>query len=170
VASTRILGAAARRLYAPGKERRYMAQTHASLRDPSGPVVLFDGVCNLCNAWVSFLIDRDRAAKLRFGSLQSDAARELLELAGRTPPKELEGVMLVEGARIYERSTAALRTIAHLGGFWRLFEFLLVIPVPLRDSVYLAIAASRYRLFGKRATCRVPTAGERERFIDASSL
>jgi predicted DCC family thiol-disulfide oxidoreductase YuxK len=138
----------------------------APLRDRPGPVVLFDGVCNLCNAWVSFLIDRDPAAKLRFGSLQSDAARDLLKRTGRIPSAELEGVMLIEGSRVYERSTAALRTLGHLRGAWRLFELLLVIPMPLRDAVYRGIAASRYRLFGKRATCRVPTAAERERFID----
>ena len=141
----------------------------APLRDRSGPVVLFDGVCNLCNAWVSFLIARDPAAKLRFGSLQSDAARDLLKSAGRIPSAELEGVILIEGPRVYERSTAALRTLGHLGGVWRFFTLLLALPAPLRDAVYQGIAASRYRLFGKRKTCRVPTAAERERFIDAPS-
>ncbi len=140
----------------------------ASPSAPPKPVVLFDGVCNLCNGWVSFLVDHDPGAVLRFGSLQSPQARELLERAGKAADAAaLESVVLVEGTRVYERSAAALRAIGHLGGGWRLFELLLAIPTPVRDAVYRAIAASRYRLFGRRETCRVPAAAERERFIDA---
>jgi predicted DCC family thiol-disulfide oxidoreductase YuxK len=133
------------------------------------PVVLFDGVCNLCNAWVSFLVDRDPEGSLRFGSLQSPQVRDLLARVGREVPVELDSVILVEGDRVYERSTAVLRTIGHLGGAWRVFRLLLAIPAPARDAVYRAVAASRYRLFGRRNACRVATPGERERFIDAPS-
>lgn len=143
-----------------------MAQPLSSSSSAPQAVVLFDGVCNLCNGWVSFLIAHDPAGRLHFGSLQSPAAHALLGALGKPAPSEPESVILVEGGRIYERSTAALRILGHLGGGWRVLTLLLVIPVPLRDAVYRAIASSRYRLFGKRAACRVPTAAERDRFID----
>jgi predicted DCC family thiol-disulfide oxidoreductase YuxK len=136
---------------------------------PPEAIVLFDGVCNLCNGWVSFLLRRDPAGRLRFGSLQSDAAAALLARHGRPRPAQTpESVVLIEGGRVYEASTAVLRAMGHLRGAWRFAVALQVVPAPLRDVVYRAVARSRYRLFGKRDTCRVPTEAERARFIDTA--
>jgi predicted DCC family thiol-disulfide oxidoreductase YuxK len=139
----------------------------SAARSNAHPAVLFDGVCKLCDAAVLFLIDRDPRAILRFASLQSDTARELLESVGGTvetdPPKS---ILLVENGRVYERSTAALRIARHLEGAWKLLGLLLVVPAPVRDLVYRWIASNRYRWFGRSPTCRVPTPQIRARFLD----
>ncbi|MGH7438505.1 MAG: thiol-disulfide oxidoreductase DCC family protein [Polyangiaceae bacterium] len=131
------------------------------------PVVLFDGVCNLCNGAVNFWIDRDPRSLLRFASLQSPAGRELLARAGHpVPAGDPESIVLVERGRVYQRSGAALRIARHLSGGWPLLWGLLVVPWPLRDLVYLWVAANRYRWFGKAEVCRVPTPALRARFIE----
>lgn len=130
------------------------------------PVVLFDGVCNLCNATVNFIIDRDPAAELRFASLQSPEGRKLLAAVGhRVPEGDPESILFVDRGRVYERSGAALRIARRLSGAWSLLAVLLVIPAPLRDLVYRWIAANRYRWFGKSDVCRVPTPELRDRFL-----
>jgi predicted DCC family thiol-disulfide oxidoreductase YuxK len=130
------------------------------------PTILFDGVCNMCNAAVNFIIDRDPAGALRFASLQSEAARQLLALRGFTAPTaEPETILFVCGDRVYERSTAALKIARRLSGLWPLLTVLLLVPRPLRDVVYRWIARNRYRWFGKSEFCRVPTPELRERFL-----
>jgi predicted DCC family thiol-disulfide oxidoreductase YuxK len=130
------------------------------------PIVLFDGVCNLCNGAVNFLIDRDPSSTLRFASLQSEAAHDVLKAFGRTIRfGDPESILLVEGGRVYERSSAVLRIVRHLSGAWWLLGALLVVPRPLRDVVYQWVAANRYRWFGKSDVCRVPTPLLRERFL-----
>ncbi|HEX2190955.1 MAG TPA: thiol-disulfide oxidoreductase DCC family protein [Longimicrobiaceae bacterium] len=133
------------------------------MTDPS--VVLFDGVCNLCNASVQFILRRDPAGRFRFASLQSDAGRELLLRHG-LDPDDLFSVVLVEGGRAYTRSDAALRVARGLGGGWRLLAALHVVPRPVRDGVYGLVAARRYRWFGKRDACMLPTPDLRERFLE----
>jgi predicted DCC family thiol-disulfide oxidoreductase YuxK len=129
-------------------------------------VLLFDGVCNLCNGWVDFLIGRDHRKRLRFGSLQSDAGNERVNrLAIPATGPDLRTVILIEGQRVYTESSAALRALATLGGLYKVALALLVIPRFLRDAVYRWIARNRYHWFGKRDTCRIPTADERERFL-----
>ncbi len=131
------------------------------------PVVLFDGVCNLCNAAVNFAIDRDPRARLRFGSLQSPAGRKLLDEVGyRVREGEPGSIVLVAGGRVYERSGAVLRIARYLSGAWSLVTAFLLVPRPLRDLVYRWVAAGRYRWFGKTEACRVPTPDLRARFID----
>ena len=131
------------------------------------PIVLFDGVCNLCNASVRFLIDRDPKSRLRFASLDSPAAREILRDLGRPL---LDGapdsIVLVEDGCVYERSTAALRIVRHMSGAFWLLGALWIVPRPIRDAVYRWVAANRYRWFGKSDTCLVPTPELRERFLD----
>lgn len=127
-------------------------------------VLLFDGVCNLCNASVNFIIDHDPQAYFRFAALQSEAGRALLEgysLAGNY----LDSLVLVEDGQVYTRSTAALRVARRLGGAWPLLAGLLVVPRPLRDVVYDWIARHRYRWFGRRDACRLPTPELRARFL-----
>lgn len=132
------------------------------------PVVLFDGVCNLCNATVDFAIRRDARGELRFASLQSDAGQAVLEAAGAAPVGGgLETIVLVEeDGSVHVRSEAALRLAARLGSPWPcLARLARIVPRGLRDVAYRAIARRRYRWFGMRETCRLPTPEERARFL-----
>lgn len=128
------------------------------------PVAFFDGVCNLCNASVNFLLERDRRALLRFAPLQGATfaalARDHPELAG------IDSFVLWDGARVHTRSSAALRAGMMLGWPWRLGGALLAVPRPLRDLAYDFIARRRYRWFGRRDSCRMPTPELRARFLD----
>jgi predicted DCC family thiol-disulfide oxidoreductase YuxK len=134
--------------------------------DAHGPVLLFDGVCNLCNASVQFVIDRDPEARFRFAALQSDIGRELAEGCG-IDVEALDSLVLVEEGRCYTRSSAALRVARRLSGGWPILAAFSVVPRPLRDVVYDFIAARRYRWFGKEEACRIPTPELRARFLDA---
>ncbi len=128
------------------------------------PVVLFDGVCNLCNGAVDFVIRRDAAGVFWFASLQSKAGEELLS-GYNVNSNETDSVVLIENGMAFIRSTAALRIVRQLGWGWPLLYGLIVVPRPIRDAVYRAIAKRRYTWFGKKETCRIPTAAERERFL-----
>ncbi|MCI0573316.1 MAG: thiol-disulfide oxidoreductase DCC family protein [Myxococcaceae bacterium] len=141
-----------------------MAETMAG-EEPAGRVVLFDGVCNLCNGAVNFIIDRDPEARFRFASLQSPVGATLLERHGLKVQAEPESMVLLEGGHLYVRSTAALRIARHLRGAWRLLYVLLLVPRPLRDAAYRFIARHRYRWFGRTEACRVPTPALRARFL-----
>jgi predicted DCC family thiol-disulfide oxidoreductase YuxK len=124
--------------------------------------VLFDGVCNLCNASVNFIIDRDPRAYFHFAALQSDAAKQLGEHATSGDP---ESIVLIEDQKRYERSTAALRIARKLSGAWPLFYAFIVVPRPLRDLVYRFIAKNRYKWFGRRDACRLPSPELKARFL-----
>jgi len=130
-------------------------------------VVLFDGVCNLCNRSVDFILRRDAAAYFRFASLQSDAARRLLAERGRaiSSPEAPESIVLIEDGCVYERSAAVLRIARHLRGWSTLALIALAIPRPVRDLVYRWVARHRYRWFGERASCRVATPEVAARFL-----
>jgi predicted DCC family thiol-disulfide oxidoreductase YuxK len=134
---------------------------------PPSAVVLFDGVCNVCNASVNFIIDRDPAGYFRFAALQTDAAKPYLRRCGLTSDF-LEGVVLWEDARCFTGSTAALRILRRLGGIWVLPYALMIIPRFLRDAAYNWFIRRRYRWFGKRDECRVPTPEVQARFLPAS--
>ncbi len=127
-------------------------------------LVLFDGVCNLCNRSVNFIIDHDPAGYFLFAALQAEAAAPLLARYDLSADYQ-ESIVLVEGGRCYRRSDAALRIARRLPGAWRLLYALVVLPRPLRDVLYDWIAANRYRWFGERETCRVPTPELRARFL-----
>ena len=131
--------------------------------DPN-PILLFDGVCNLCNGAVRFAIARDPRARLRFAPLQSDAGRALL-LRHDLPPDALETVVLVDGEGVHTRSTAMLRLLRELGPPWSWLWPLVAIPRPLRDALYGWVARNRYRWFGRRAECMIPTPEQRARFL-----
>ncbi len=128
-------------------------------------VVLFDGMCNLCDGTVRFLIARDRHARLRFASLQSETAGELLGGRDRPDLGIAGSIILVEGDRIFDRSDAVLQIATLLGPPWSFARVVSPIPRAWRDAVYRAIARNRYRVFGRRATCRIATPSERERFL-----
>jgi predicted DCC family thiol-disulfide oxidoreductase YuxK len=141
-----------------------------SRHDPNGrpscehPVLLFDGVCNLCNGTVSFLLAHDRARRLRFAALQTPLGGELLRRSGL--PGDVSTLVLIEGGRISTRSTAVLRALRHLGGPWKLAPLLLVIPRGLRDAAYALIARNRYRWFGRREQCRRPQPADEGRLLE----
>lgn len=141
-----------------------------------GPVVLFDGVCNLCNAAVQFMIDRDKDSALRFAPIQSDVAKELLEGSmgaegakkirdGATGNGDPDTIVFVNGKDAWTHSSAALRIAQRLSFPWSWLIVGLIVPRPLRDLVYRFIAKNRYRWFGKSDTCRIPTPELRARFL-----
>jgi predicted DCC family thiol-disulfide oxidoreductase YuxK len=127
-------------------------------------VIVFDGVCNWCNAWVDFTLDHDPHAKFKFGTLQSPHAQQILKEL-RLSADDFETFLLLERGRVFTKSTAALRIARQLSGLWPLLSLGIVIPRLLRDAVYDYIARRRYRWKGKSDTCRVPTPAERERFV-----
>jgi len=141
----------------------------ASSDDLSSPsdcaIVLFDGVCNLCNGAVNFIIDRDPAGYFRFAPLQSETAQEHLP-PGTSPRDALGTIVLIEDGHTYVRSTAALRIARRLTSPWPLLYVFVAVPRPLRDTVYRWIAANRYRWFGRRDRCRVPTPELDDRFLE----
>ena len=134
-------------------------------------IVLYDGVCGLCNRLVQFLIKRDKRGSLRFASLQSEFAAKVLSRHG-IDPADLDTVHVVMNyeqpdERILNRSDAILRASRQLGGFWKTVALAgRIIPRPLRDLVYRFVAGNRYRVFGKYDTCMLPEPGQRSRFID----
>ncbi|MEM7812390.1 MAG: DCC1-like thiol-disulfide oxidoreductase family protein [Planctomycetota bacterium] len=126
------------------------------------PVVFFDGVCGLCDGTVSTLLKIDRGERLLFATLQGETAKTL-------PPEfvDLNSMVLREGDRLSRKSTAVGRTLKAVGGFWAVLgSLLLLVPRPLRDLGYTLVAKIRYRVWGKKETCRIPTPAERGRFLD----
>ena len=132
-------------------------------------VILFDGVCNLCNGTVDFVLRHDRKGRYHFAALQSEAGRRLASANGNDPDR-LETILLIQNGRVHRRSGAVLRIASGLGLPWSLAAVFLAIPWFLRDWAYQALAASRYSLFGKRDTCRLPTPEEQERFLKNDPL
>ncbi len=127
-------------------------------------LIVFDGVCNWCNAWVDFTITRDPQGTFKFGTLQSAKGQQALNDL-RLPTDDFETFLLLEQGRVYTKSTAALKIARQLSGLWPLLYIGIVIPRPLRDAVYDYVARRRYRWMGQSKTCRVPTPAERDRFV-----
>ena len=131
-------------------------------------LVLFDGVCNLCNGAVQFIIARDPYARFSFAALQSEGGQGVLKAYGLATDA-LESFVYIEEQKAYRRSSAALRVLRDLGGFWKLFYVFIIIPRPVRDFVYDLVAKSRYSIFGKRDSCMVPSPDLRKRFWEPLS-
>ena len=128
------------------------------------PVILFDGVCNFCNGAVNFAIKRDKKARLKFATLQSGIASQLLDKFNLSA-RDLNSFVLIENGKVYTRSTAALKVFRYLDGLWPLMYGFIIVPKFLRDAVYKLIAKNRYRWFGIRKECMIPTPGIRSRFF-----
>jgi predicted DCC family thiol-disulfide oxidoreductase YuxK len=126
--------------------------------------VLFDGECNLCNGSVQFILRRDPAGRFRFASLQSDAGRELRHQYG-LHTESIDTVVLIAGDKAYTRSDAALGIARRLGGLWPVLYVGMIVPRFIRDRIYNFIARNRYRWFGKRESCYMPTPELRGRFL-----
>ena len=137
----------------------------------NAPVLLYDGVCGFCNKTVQMILERDPAGTMRFAALQSDYGRAVVER--HTSLRGVDSVVFVENAnggsreRVFVRSDAALKVVAYLGGFWKIFLAAYVVPKPLRDYFYDLFARNRYRVFGKYDTCMLPPPEVRSRFLDA---
>lgn len=128
-------------------------------------ILLFDGVCNLCNGAIQFIIRRDRHGKFRFASLQSEAGKALAEERG-IDLEQTDSMILIEpGVAYYTRSDAALKIGKSFGGGWALLGIFEWIPRPIRDGIYNLVAKNRYKWFGKREECMIPTPELKSRFL-----
>lgn len=130
---------------------------------------MFDGVCNFCNGAVNFIIQRDPKAKFRFAAVQSAAGQALLKRYG-LQDIGLDTFILIEGQQAYFRTDAALRVARQLSGAWFLCDVFRVLPAAFRDVFYNALAKRRYRWFGRREACMLPTEEIVQRFIDVTEL
>ncbi len=126
--------------------------------------ILFDGVCNLCSGFVVFTIKRDPDAKFKFASLQSNEGRNLQKEFGINPDN-IKTMVLVENDNYYLKSDAVLRIFKHLDGMWFILYYLIYIPMPIRNFVYDLVANNRYRWFGKKDVCMLPTPELKKRFL-----
>jgi predicted DCC family thiol-disulfide oxidoreductase YuxK len=138
-------------------------------------VVLFDGVCNFCDSSVNFVIEHDRDGYFKFAPLQSEAGIELANKYGLRSEEAgssvddlipIDSVILIEDGAAYTHSTAALRIVRRLGGIWSWLYAFIVVPRPVRDFFYKLFAKYRYRFFGKRDQCMIPSPEVRARFLD----
>ena len=131
----------------------------------SYPVVLYDGVCTVCDASVQFILRHDPSRTVRFASLQSEVGQELARAHG-VDPARLDTLVLIEDGRGLVQSDAVLGIAAHLTRPWSWAGRLAVVPKPVRDAAYRLVARNRTRLFGRRDACRIPTPDVRARFLD----
>jgi predicted DCC family thiol-disulfide oxidoreductase YuxK len=138
---------------------------------PAGerPVILFDGICNLCNQWVQFVIRRDPKGHVLFAPLQSDAGK-VLQVNHGLRPDDLDSIVLIEGKACYTKSDAALRIARYLSGPWPVIRLLTVVPRGIRNWCYDVVARNRYRWFGKREVCLVPSGAVRARFLNDATV
>lgn len=127
-------------------------------------IILFDGVCNFCNYWVNFILDRDENDQFKFASLQSLKGQELLTNFN-LPKDDFDSFILINNGKVFEKSKAALNIAKDLGGILIIFYPLVLFPASLLDFFYDLIAKNRYRLFGKREYCRIPTDNEKQKFL-----
>jgi predicted DCC family thiol-disulfide oxidoreductase YuxK len=135
------------------------------VKPDTGPVILFDGVCNLCNSAVQFVIRHDKNKVFRFASLQSEAGQSMLAKYD-LPANDFNSFVLVQNDRAYTSSTAALLTAKQLSGPVKLLYGFIIIPAFIRNAVYRLIANNRYRWFGKKESCMIPTPDLRSRFLN----
>ena len=127
-------------------------------------IILFDGVCNLCNRSVQFILKRDPNEQFKFTSLQSETGQNLLRKHALKP--DMKSVILIENDQIFLKSTAALRIAGRMKGLWKLAGVLYIIPRPIRDFIYQWVAKNRYKWFGKADSCMLPRPEWKNRFLE----
>lgn len=130
-----------------------------------GPIIVFDGVCALCNGWVRFLLRHDRQERYRFAAMQTPAGRALLSAHG-LDPDDPNSFLLIDDGIAWTDTDAIRRVVSGLGGIWRIAHVLGWLPRGVRDRIYRTIARNRYRWFGRHDTCFLPTPEQRARFLD----
>lgn len=128
-------------------------------------IILFDGVCNLCNGAVQFVIKHDNKNQFLFASLQSEEGKHILE-DYNFPTNEMDSFLLVENGKVYVRSTAALKVLKRLSGLWSLLYGFIIVPKFIRDSVYNWIVKNRYQWFGRKDECMIPTPELKAKFLN----
>ncbi len=128
-------------------------------------IILFDGVCNLCNTAVNFVIKRDQKNSIQFAPLQSETAHTLLEKHDM-PSEDMKSFIFIEKGKLYSLSTAALKVCRYLNGAWSLLYGFMIIPSFIRDAIYKWIAKNRYKWFGKKDECMIPTPELRAKFLN----
>jgi predicted DCC family thiol-disulfide oxidoreductase YuxK len=128
------------------------------------PVILFDGVCNLCSGFVQVMIRIDKKGQFKFASIQSDYGQKALQKF-KLPTEEISTVVMVDRERVYTHADVALQIALRLGGLWRLFAVFYLIPRPLRNLIYNWVARNRYRWFGQKESCMIPTPELKNRFV-----
>ena len=129
------------------------------------PVVLFDGVCNFCNGSVNFILRQDRKGIFRFAALQSEAGQEILDQHGLAN-ESFDSFILVEKGKIYQRSTAALKVFNKLSWYWKWTQLFYIIPPFIRNMVYDFIARNRYKWFGQKTECMIPSPEMKAKFLE----
>ncbi|WP_422364896.1 thiol-disulfide oxidoreductase DCC family protein [Pelagibius sp.] len=127
-------------------------------------LILFDGVCVLCNGSMRFVMKHERAAVFHFAAIQSDAGQKVLADHGQET-EDWDSVVVIEEGRVYRKSDAAVRIARYLRAPWRWLGIIRILPRGLRDWLYDRVARSRYRLFGRYEVCMVPTPEQRGRFL-----
>ncbi len=132
---------------------------------PHKSIILFDGVCNLCNGAVQFVIKRDKHNSIQFAPLQTETAHKLLA-DHHLPIGEMQSFIFIENGNAYTRSTAALRVCRYLKGLWPLMYGLIIVPKFIRDGIYNWIARNRYRWFGQKNECMIPTPELQSKFLN----
>jgi predicted DCC family thiol-disulfide oxidoreductase YuxK len=134
------------------------------IKIPQHPVLLFDGVCNMCNALVIFVIKRDKEAKFKFASLQSEIGQNLLK-EHHLPSDHYDSFYYIHNGKLFSKSTAGLKVLKGLGGPWKFLYPFIIVPKRVRDSIYTFIAKNRYKWFGKKDQCMLPTPEMQKRFL-----
>ena len=129
-------------------------------------ILLFDGACNLCNSSVNFIIDHDPKGRFKFAALQSEFGQKKLQELG-FDQEEFDSLVLLSGDKVYKKSSAALRIAKKLSGLYPLLYVFIIIPPFIRHGVYDIIAKNRYKWWGKRDSCRMPTPELKARFVEA---
>ncbi|MBX2828376.1 MAG: thiol-disulfide oxidoreductase DCC family protein [Flavobacteriaceae bacterium] len=127
-------------------------------------IILFDGVCNLCNSSVTFVIKRDKKNRFKFAALQSDIGQELISHHGIDTDK-VDSIIFIENGKAYTKSTAALRVSKYLGGAYPLMMAFMIVPPFIRNWVYDWVARNRYKWYGKKESCMIPTPELRSKFL-----
>ena len=127
-------------------------------------IIIFDGVCNFCNYWVNFIIDHDKSKKFRFTAFQSEIGLQLLDKFN-LPKEEYDSFILISNGRFYKKSSAAFIVAKNLNNMTKFLAVFQILPVSLTDFIYDVIAKNRYKIFGKRDVCRIPTQEEKARFL-----
>lgn len=135
------------------------------MSEQKNAIILFDGVCNFCNSSVNFIIENDKANYFKFAPLQSDIAQELLQKHA-IDKENTDSVILIENDKAYTHSSAALKVAQNLDGIYSLSYGFIIIPKFIRDLAYKTFAKYRYKLFGKKDVCMMPTPEIRERFLN----
>ena len=129
-------------------------------------IILFDGVCNLCNGFVQFILARESAPHLKFAALQSTIGVQLLQYYQLPLEQTPSSIIFIEKGVYYTQSAAILKIASHLKGGWQYATYLLYLPKPFRDFIYNRIAKNRYLLFGKTTACWLPTPALKSRFLE----